>query len=128
MTVVQVIRSNVLIELPVRVIGDAGFDRTQVSGAFLPNDATVVESSIPLVAGTVIRFNGEAAVSGAAGSHLPGTIMDVTLPPGAQARSGPGSGKVAPIGSPGTSSSKPGSSPKAPPAKPSSSPGAPPPF
>ena len=41
---------NVL-DIPVKVIGDAGFDRTQVSGPFLPTDAAIVEISIPMASG-----------------------------------------------------------------------------
>ncbi len=94
---VQIARYGNILDLPVKVLGDAGFERTQVSGAFLPSDAVIVESSVPLIAGTVIRFSGEAAVSGAVNGNA-GTLMDVSPPIGGPAR--PSTGRIAPIGSP----------------------------
>lgn len=99
-TLVQVVRFNNVIDVPVRIIGDAGFDRTQVSGAFLPTDAAIVESSIPMTAGTVIRFTGDPPVSGAAGAST-GSLVDVTPPVGAPVVPiGRAGNRVAPIGSP----------------------------
>ena len=105
-TLVQVVRFNNVLDIPVKVIGDIGFDRTQVSGPFLPTDAAIVESSIPMVAGTVIRFNGEPPVSGAAGTST-GSLVDVTPPVGAPvAPVGRAGNRVAPIGSPDANVSK----------------------
>ena len=70
--VVQVVRFGNVLDIPVKVIGDVGFERTQVSGVFLPTDAAIVESSMPMVAGTVIRFSGEAARHGRRRVATPG--------------------------------------------------------
>ena len=107
-TLVQVVRFNNVMDVPVKVIGDAGFDRTQVSGAFLPTDAAIVESSIPMAAGTVIRFTGDPPVSGAAGAST-GSLVDVTPPVGGPVVPfGRGGNRVAPIGSPDANVSKSG--------------------
>jgi membrane fusion protein (multidrug efflux system) len=83
--VVRVVRNGVVADVAVRVLGESGPERTQVSGAFRPTDAVIVESSIPLAAGTVIRFGGHDGN---------GTIADI-----APAVDRP---RVAPIGAPGT--------------------------
>ncbi|MDB5352219.1 MAG: hypothetical protein JWN86_3466 [Planctomycetota bacterium] len=107
--VVQVARFGNVLDIPVKIIGDVGFDRTQVAGPFLPTDAAIVESSFPMTAGTVIRFVGEPPVSGAAGAN-PGALVDLTPPVGGPAR--PGAGRVAPIGSPdGNTTGKTGTRP-----------------
>ena len=62
----QVIRNEYVVNVPVRVLGSLGSDRVQVTGALRKNDALIVSSSVPLLAGTLIRFNG--ARGGAAGS------------------------------------------------------------
>jgi multidrug efflux pump subunit AcrA (membrane-fusion protein) len=100
-TLVQVIRFNNVLDIPVKVIGDAGFDRTQISGAFLATDAAIVASSMPLASGTVIRFNGDPPVSGASGITA-GALVDYTPPVGAPvaAPTGRPVNRVAPIGSP----------------------------
>ncbi len=97
---VQVIRNGNVLDMPVKVLGDAGFDRVQVSGAFLPSDGVIVESSLPMAAGTVIRFNTDPALSGA-GDSTRGSLVDVTPPVGGPAA--PAAGRVAPIGSPNAS-------------------------
>ena len=100
-TLVQVVRFNTVVDVPVKVIGDAGFDRTQVSGPFLATDAAIVESTVPMASGTIIRFNGDPPVSGADGANA-GALVDVTPPAAAPpVRVGPtGGNHVAPIGSP----------------------------
>jgi RND family efflux transporter MFP subunit len=63
-SMVQVIRNDfdnnlpvqVVTNLPVRVLGDVGTERAQVSGAFRSNDALVVATSSPLLAGTLVKF------------------------------------------------------------------------
>ena len=57
----QVIRNEYVTDIPVRVLGHPGPERVQVSGLFRPNDALVVSSSVPLLAGTLIR-RGRVAV------------------------------------------------------------------
>ena len=94
---VQVIRFGHVLDIPVKVLGDAGFERTQVSGAFLATDAAIVNSTVPLVAGTIIRFSGDPPVSGLAGA-IAGAMVEVTPPVGGPVA--PSTGRVAPIGSP----------------------------
>lgn len=55
---VQVIRNEYVANIPVRVLGNPGPERVQVSGLFRPTDALIVSSSVPLLAGTLIRFSG----------------------------------------------------------------------
>ena len=107
----QVIRFNHVVDMPVKVIGDAGFERTQVSGVFLPTDAAIVESSLPMASGTVIRFNGEPAGLGPAPGRIPGRSSNSPRPSAAPVRVGGGGNRVAPIGSPdavGTTKGRPG--------------------
>ena len=61
--VVQVIRNEYVTSIPVRVLGDTGLDRTQITGSFRALDALIVSSSVPLLAGTLIRFGDGAAPS-----------------------------------------------------------------
>lgn len=58
---VQVIRNEYVVNVPVRVLGAPGPERVQVTGLFRPNDALIVSSSVPLLAGTLIRFSGASA-------------------------------------------------------------------
>jgi hypothetical protein len=60
---VQVIRNEYVTNVPVRVLGDTGPARVQITGPFRRSDALIVSSSVPLLAGTLVRF-GEGA-----GSH-----------------------------------------------------------
>jgi RND family efflux transporter MFP subunit len=53
---VQVIRSEYVTNIPVDVLGKVGPERIQVTGAFRPADALIVSSSVPLLAGTLVRF------------------------------------------------------------------------
>lgn len=104
---IQVIRNEYVTDVPVRVIGKSSPERVQVTGSLRPSDALIVSSSVPLLAGTLIRFNSGANTSGVA---LEGTrpnpsasraSADVTPPRGSlssrNGRSGP-----APIGAPGS--------------------------
>lgn len=86
--IVQVVRNGVVADVAVRVLGESGPERTQVSGPFRPNDALIVESSIPLTAGTVIRFGGQDG-------HA--TVADAVPAEGRP--------RVAPIGAPGPTGS-----------------------
>jgi RND family efflux transporter MFP subunit len=56
---VQVIRNEFVADVPVLVLGEMGPERVQVSGALRPGDVLIAESSVPLVAGTLIRFEGD---------------------------------------------------------------------
>jgi multidrug efflux pump subunit AcrA (membrane-fusion protein) len=98
---IQVVRNEYVTDVPVRVLGSVGPERTQLSGAFRPNDLLIVSSSVPLLAGTLIRFGGSQ--SGAANGAVealaphPGEVGDVAgITPPAR-NSG-----IAPIGAPGS--------------------------
>jgi multidrug efflux pump subunit AcrA (membrane-fusion protein) len=101
-TSVQVVRSEYVTSVPVRLLGPAGPERMQVSGPFRPADLAIVESTVPLVAGTLIRFasSGDGPVEGVAPKQgLPGVVADLEPPVGSAAPGSPGS-RIAPIGAP----------------------------
>ena len=84
-TAVQVIRSEYVTDVPVRVLGNVGPDRVQVTGALRPTDALIVASSVPLQPGTLLRFAGNPAAAGAIEATTPnpaavGEAADVTPP------------------------------------------------
>jgi RND family efflux transporter MFP subunit len=125
---VQVIRNEYVANVKVRVLGNLGPERVQVTGPLRATDALIVSTSVPLLPGTLIRFN--SGTSGVVEPTSPnpavsGTSANVTPP---RAAAG-----AAPIGSPGSAlpkprpSSRPGAnsadSPKT--TKPSSKPGGP---
>jgi multidrug efflux pump subunit AcrA (membrane-fusion protein) len=56
-SVVQVIRSEYVTNVPVDLLGKVGPERIQVTGAFRPGDALIVSSTVPLLAGTLVRFS-----------------------------------------------------------------------
>ncbi len=94
---VQVIRNEYVTNIKVRVLGQSGPDRTQVTGPFRATDALIVSSSVPLLAGTLLRFNGAASSAVEGSSPNPshsGETVNLT-PPGVGSR-------TAPIGSPGS--------------------------
>lgn len=94
---VQVIRNEYVTNIKVRVLGQSGPDRMQVTGPFRPTDALIVSSSVPLLAGTLLRFNGSGSSAVEGSSPNPGhsgEAVDLT-PPGLGSR-------TAPIGSPGS--------------------------
>ncbi|MFO0952571.1 MAG: HlyD family efflux transporter periplasmic adaptor subunit [Isosphaeraceae bacterium] len=99
-TSVQVIRNEYVANVPVRVLGRPLPDRVQVTGAFRPTDALIVSTSVPLLAGTLIRFAERGGANGVEGvapnPNVSGTSAELAPPQGA-----PGSGP-APIGSPGS--------------------------
>ncbi|SIO66724.1 HlyD family secretion protein [Singulisphaera sp. GP187] len=82
---VQVIRNEYVTNIPVRILGNPGPERVQVTGLFRPMDALVVSSSVPLIAGTLIRFSGAAAAHGGVEPTNPdpaegGEIAGITPP------------------------------------------------
>lgn len=95
---VQVIRNEYVTSVKVRVLGSPGPDRVQVTGPLRPTDALIVSSSVPLLPGTLIRFNSTAGVGTVEGTSPnpadSGAPAELTPP-------GPG-GRVAPIGAPGS--------------------------
>lgn len=66
---IQVIRNEYVTDLPVRILGHPGPERTQISGLLRPNDALIVSSSVPLLAGTLIRFSGSNTGGGIEGTN-----------------------------------------------------------
>ncbi|HEV3122512.1 MAG TPA: HlyD family efflux transporter periplasmic adaptor subunit [Isosphaeraceae bacterium] len=120
---VQVVRSEYVTNVPVRVLGPVAGERVQISGPLRPNDVLVVTSSVPLMAGTLIRFNTGNAAGGRGGIETqaprPGEVGDVagiTPPPRGQG--------VAPIGAPGSAVQR-GTRPAARPAAPRPAPAQP---
>ena len=89
-TMVQVIRNEYVTNIPVRVLGDTGPERTQITGLFRRTDALIVSSSVQLLAGTLIRFGEGAAAHGIEGTapnpSLSGAEAGITAPEGPRGR------------------------------------------
>jgi multidrug efflux pump subunit AcrA (membrane-fusion protein) len=98
-SVVQVVRNDHVANVPVVVLGEVGPERLQVAGAFRQGDVAIVESSVPLAAGTYLRFGSqEAAVQGTPPDpNAVGAAAEVE--PAAPAPA-PAASRVAPIGAP----------------------------
>ncbi len=65
--VVQVIRNEYVVNVPVQVLGEIGPERVQITGALRQPDSLVVASSSPLLSGTLVRFEtGPGKVEGVA--------------------------------------------------------------
>src|SRR5208337_879452 len=78
-SMVQVLRNEYVTNVPVDVLGKIGPERLQVSGALRVTDALIVSSSVPLLAGTLVRF-----------AQAPGQVIEGTTPN--PARQGVGAG------------------------------------
>lgn len=104
---VRVLRGEYVAEIPVRVLGRPGPDRVQISGPLRPADALIVSSTVPLVAGTLVRLSGQAPTpTGPVEPVAPdptalGTPAEVT-PPAASPTPAAARSRVAPIGPPGS--------------------------
>jgi RND family efflux transporter MFP subunit len=110
----QVIRNEFVTDVPVRVLGRVEGERVQVAGALRANDAVIVSSSVPLVAGTLIRFSGgnSGLEAQAPRPDQAGSVAGLTPPPG-----------VAPIGAVGPGARNPArSTPRPPASRPASKP------
>jgi biotin carboxyl carrier protein len=87
-SMVQVLRNEYVTNVPVDVLGKIGPERFQVSGALRFTDALIVSSSVPLLAGTLVRF-AQAPGQGIEGTTpnpaRQGAEAGIT-PPGAAAR------------------------------------------
>lgn len=59
---VQVIRNEYVVNVPVKVLGEVGPERVQITGALRPSDALITSTSSPLQPGTLIRFGAGAPV------------------------------------------------------------------
>jgi multidrug efflux pump subunit AcrA (membrane-fusion protein) len=119
---VQVIRNEYVTNIPVRVLGDTGPDRSQITGPLRRNDALIVSTSVQLLAGTLVRFSQGAAMNrgtdgASSGSTIGGDEAALTDPSGPRGRerspnfgrsnSGVGSTQPRPASPPPTSSSAP---------------------
>ncbi len=94
---IQVIRNEYVTTIPVQVLGSPGPERTQITGPMRPTDALIVSSTVPLVAGTLIRFRPNAQEGIEATSPDPdesGRVAGITPP-----RVSP---RTAPMGAPGS--------------------------
>ncbi len=92
--IVQVIRNEYVVNVPIRALGDIGPDRVQIAGSLRLSDSLIVSTSVPLLAGTLVRF-GEGATNRSVEGTPPdpsqgGTEAGLTSPPGARGRSAPG--------------------------------------
>ncbi len=90
--IVQVIRNEHVANVPVKILGNLGPDRSQISGTFRPTDVLITNSSLPLRPGTFLRFANEAPSGIEATPPDPSAIGE----PARVSADG-----VAPIGSPG---------------------------
>ncbi len=103
--IVQVSRGERVTDVPIRVIGALGPDRLQVSGPFRASDVLIQTTSVPLRAGSFIRFSDATPARGVEGVPPPaehvGEAADVA-PAG-----------IAPIGS-GRQAARPAPRPSAP--------------
>jgi multidrug efflux pump subunit AcrA (membrane-fusion protein) len=69
--IVQVIRGERVTDVPIRIIGALGPDRVQVSGPFRPSDVLIQTTSVPLRAGTFIRFSDTTPARAVEGTTPP---------------------------------------------------------
>ncbi len=84
-SIVQVIRNEYVVDVPVRLLGEFGDDRVQVTGPLGPDDALIVQSSIELAARTLVRFGTDPSRPAEAAGPDPnasGILANITLPPG----------------------------------------------
>jgi len=112
-SMVQVLRNEYVTNVPVDVLGKMGPDRIQVTGALRAKDALIVSSSVPLLAGTLVRF-APPAVWLVPSRRTPGHVIEGMTPN--PARQGveagiapPGAAATEPAAGPsGSSRSRPG--------------------
>jgi multidrug efflux pump subunit AcrA (membrane-fusion protein) len=88
-SIVQVLRNEYVTNVPVDVLGKVGLERVQVTGPLRSTDSLIVSSSVPLLAGTLVRF-----------SQAPGGAIEGTTPN--PARQGIEAGITAPASAGGT--------------------------
>jgi multidrug efflux pump subunit AcrA (membrane-fusion protein) len=89
-SMVQVIRNEYVTNVPVRVLGDTGPERTQITGLLRRTDALIVSSSVSLLAGTIVRFDEGASPRGVEGvapsPAMGGAAAGIIGPVGSQDR------------------------------------------
>ena len=92
---VQVIRDDYVTNVPVRVLGETGTERVQIAGALRSSDSLIASTSVPLLAGTLVRFGdngGEARMA-----TPPAEPRPASRPAGGRGRSpAPGPGERTP--------------------------------
>jgi RND family efflux transporter MFP subunit len=113
-TMVQVIRNEYVVNVPVRVLGETGPERVQITGLLRRSDSLIVSSSVALLPGTLVRF-GEGTTSRAVEGVAPnpafgGADAGITAPAGTRAR-GAISGSTPNQTKPATEAPKTGSAP-----------------
>lgn len=86
---VQVIRNEYVVNVPVKVLGEIGPERVQITGALRPSDALIISTSSPLQPGTLVRF-------GAAAPAVEGTTPNPNHEGAPAALSAPGQPALAP--------------------------------
>jgi multidrug efflux pump subunit AcrA (membrane-fusion protein) len=104
----QVIRNEYVADVKVRVVGRLGPERVQVTGPLRPTDALITATSVPLIAGTLVRFNGSGVSrveSTTPDPSVSGATADLTPPRASRPPSSSRSGPV-PIGAPGSAAPK----------------------
>ena len=80
---VQVIRDDYVTNVPVRVLGETGTERLQIAGALRSSDSLIASTSVPLLAGTLVRFGDNGAEAGATGNPHAGRSRQQAPGPGA---------------------------------------------
>jgi hypothetical protein len=98
--IVQVIRGERVTDVPIRVIGPLGPDRVQVSGPFRPSDVLIQTTSVPLRAGTFIRFSDTTPARGVEGVPPPAEHVGETADVAPAGIAPIGSGRPAPAARP----------------------------
>ncbi len=89
-TIVQVIRNEYVTNVPVRILGETGPERVQITGLLRRSDSLIVSSSVSLLSGTLVRFGEGTASRGVEGvSPNPaygGADAGIVAPAGSRAR------------------------------------------
>jgi multidrug efflux pump subunit AcrA (membrane-fusion protein) len=102
-SMIQVIRNEYVTNVPVRVLGNLGPDRIQVSGLLRETDALILGSSVALAPGTLVRFAEGTGARGVEGTSpnpaIGGVEAGITYPGAARngavpTRPAPGSRRV----------------------------------
>jgi multidrug efflux pump subunit AcrA (membrane-fusion protein) len=112
---IQVIRNEYVTNVPVTVLGKVSAERIQITGPIRSTDALIVSSSVPLLAGTLVRFSTAPAqgVEGTTPSpERRGDEAGIVPPTGPGTAAGPGTTRPRPA------VSTPGRPPRRPPAAP----------
>jgi multidrug efflux pump subunit AcrA (membrane-fusion protein) len=98
---VQVIRDEYVTNVPIRVLGENGSERVQISGALRASDSLIASTSVPLLPGTLVRFGengtGRPGDGDSATPATGGAEAGITGPAGGRART-PATGSPANAG------------------------------